>query len=281
MQAEGMTPTEKYLFDIHGYLIIKELLSTAEVEAANAAVDAHADEINLRPNDLSRGSLTLAGSEGRGDLGGMLTWEKPHCEVFRRMIAHPRSHRFLSELCGPGYRLEGLGIITMDKGAEGFWFHEGGEPYDRTRGYVYHNGRMFTGMTNIAAQLTDVGPANGGFACVPGSHRANFPCPDDIRLYEAHEDRFVQIPAKAGDGILFCETLMHGALPWVAGHQRRSVIIRYNHGAQAEGVMGTWTPPDFFNELTEKQQAVISHPHYRGEDKGSPLYERPARQEES
>ena len=45
--------------------------------------------------------------------------------------------------------------------------------------------------------------------------------------------------------------------------------------------MGTWTPPDFFDELTEKQQAVISHPHYRGEDKGSPLYERPARQEES
>ena len=166
--------------------------------------------------------MTLAGAEGRGDLGGMLTWEKPHCEVFRRMIAHPRSHRFLSELCGPGYRLEGLGIITMDKGAEGFWFHEGGEPYDRTRGYVYRNGRMFTGMTNIAAQLTDVGPANGGFACVPGSHRANFPCPDDIRLYEAHEDRFVQIPAEAGDGILFCETLMHGALPWVAGHQRRS-----------------------------------------------------------
>jgi hypothetical protein len=267
-----MNETEKYLFDIHGYLVIEGMLSPDEVAAANAAVDAHAGNINLRPNDLAHGSKTLSGSEGRGDLGGVLTWDPPHCDVFRQMIAHPNSKRFLEEVCGPGFRLEGLGIITMNPGAEGFWFHEGGEPHDRSRSYLYRNGRMFTGMTNIAVQLADVGPEDGGFACVPGSHRANFPCPDDIRLYEAHQDRFRQIPAKAGDGVLFCECLMHGALPWVAEHQRRSVIIRYNSGVQSEAIMGTWTPPDFFGELTEDQQAVITPPQYRNEDKGSKLY---------
>lgn len=36
--------------------------------------------------------------------------------------------------------------------------------------------------------------------------------------------------------------------------------------------MGTYTPPPFFDELTDAQKAVISQPHYRGEDKGSWLY---------
>ncbi len=272
MTGRGMTEAEKYLFDVHGYLVIEGLLSPEEVRAANAAVDHHAGQINLRPCDLAHGSRTLVGSQGRGDLGGMLTWEKPHCDVFREMIAHPNSGRFLEELLGPGFRLEGLSIITMDEGAEGFWFHEGGEPHDRSRGYHYRNGRMFCGMTNIALQLTDVEPGDGGFACVPGSHRANFPCPDDIRLYETHQDRFAQIPARAGDGILFVECLMHGALPWTAKSQRRTVILRYNSGVMAEGIMGTYTPPDFFDELTPQQQAVISAPHYRREDKGSALY---------
>ncbi len=260
-----MTEVEKYLFDVHGYLVIKGALSPAEVAAANAAIDHHAGKIQIRPNDLAYGSANLQGKMGRGDLGGVLTWEKPHCEVFREMIVHPRLAPYLEELLGPGFRLEGLGIITMEKGAEGFWFHEGGTPYDRSRFYHYHNGRMYTGMTNLAVQLTDVNPGEGGFACLPGSHKANFPCPGEIRLYEAHQERIVQIPAKAGDAILFAECLMHGALPWAGGHQRRSVIIRYNSGVVSEGMMGTYTPPSFHAELTEAQQAVISAPHYRHE----------------
>ena len=260
-----MTETEKYLFDVHGYLVIKGALSPEEVAAANTAIDYHASQIQIRPNDLAHGSRTLQGTTGRGDLGGMLTWEKPHCEVFRQMIVHPKLSPYLGELLGPGFRLEGLGIITMEAGAEGFWFHEGGTPYDRSRNFHYTDGRMYCGMTNLAVQLTDVGPGEGGFACLPGSHKANYPCPGDIRLYEAHQERIAQIPAAAGDAILFVECLMHGALPWAGSHQRRSVIVRYNSGVIAEGLMGTYTPPPFYADLTEAQQAVISAPHYRHE----------------
>ena len=96
-----MTDAEKYLFDVHGYLVIEDALSPEEVAAANAAVDHHAGEIGIRPNDLANGSTTLRGKTGRGDLGGMLTWEKPHCDVFRQMIAHPRLTPYLEELLGP------------------------------------------------------------------------------------------------------------------------------------------------------------------------------------
>ena len=45
-----MNETEKYLFDLHGYLVIERALSTDEVAAANTAIDYYADRISIRPN---------------------------------------------------------------------------------------------------------------------------------------------------------------------------------------------------------------------------------------
>lgn len=260
-----MTETEKYLFDTQGYLVIKGALSPEEVAAGNAAIDHHAHEIQIRPNDLAHGSTTLKGAKGRGDLGNMLTWEKPHCDVFRHIMAHPNLTPYLEYLLGPGFRFEGMGLITMDDGAEGFWFHEGATPYDRSRNYHCHNGRIYSGMTNMAVQFTDVGPGEGGFACFPGSHKANFPCPGEIRLFEANQERFDQVTANAGDVILFVEALMHGTLPWSGKHQRRSLRCVYNPGVVGEGLMGEHIHPPFYAELTEAQQAMISAPRYRDE----------------
>ena len=268
-----MTDTERYLFDVHGYLVIEGVLGSAEVEAANAAIDRHRDEISIRRNDLANGSRTLKGETGRGDLHGMLAWPSADAEPFRRLIAHRSLLPYLEELLGDGLRLDQLGTIIMRKGAEGFWFHEGGEPYDRSRGYLHRSGRIYCGLTNVAVQLTDVGPEDGGFACVPGSHKANFPCPDEIRLYHQHQERFTQIPARAGDAILFVETLMHGALPWRATRERRTVMCRYLPGVMAETTWGSYRPPPFYDQLTPEEQALLSPPEYRKNDKGSKLYE--------
>lgn len=267
-----MNGAEKYLFDVHGYLVIENALTESQLTAANDAIDAHSDDIKIRENDLARTSDTLKGSQGRGDLSGLLTWDKPHCDIFRDLMVLPTFAPYLEEVLGPGFRLQALSAITMDEGAEGFWFHEGGEPHDRSRGFLYRNGRMFCGMTNIAIQLTDVGPDDGGFACLPGSHKANYPCPDEIRLYHESQDRIKQIEAKPGDAILFVECLMHGALPWRAKHQRRTVLMRYQSAVQSERLMGTYTPPDFYDELTDEQKSVIGPPEYQFEDKGSKLY---------
>ena len=48
--------------------------------------------------------------------------------------------------------------------------------------------------------------------------------------------------------------------------------MRYQSGVVSEGLMGTYSPPSFYDELTDAQKAVISAPQYRREDKGSKLY---------
>ena len=266
-----MGEDEKYLFDLHGYLVLEGVLDPSEIAAANAAIDAHADELELDPVIRSNGSRTLAGDRGRRDLTGFLEWEKPHCEVFRSLIVHPRLSPSLHELLGEGFRFCGSRIMVFDEGAEGFWFHEGAEPMDRSRSYIYRNGRMYCGMTQLMVLLSDVGPADGGFSCVPGSHKANFPAPDEMRLYHKYQDRFQTITGKAGDAVLFVEALMHGSLPWRAAHQRRLVLMGYFPGSICERPADT--APAYFDELTEEQQAALAPPGYRGEDKGSILYE--------
>ena len=114
-----MKEIEKYLFDLQGYIVLEGVLSEAEVARANEAVDRHADRIRERIGELSLSgdSAALKGITGRGDLGGLLGWEKPWCDPFREMLVHPRVVACLNVILGPGWRLDhNGGLISMRKG---------------------------------------------------------------------------------------------------------------------------------------------------------------------
>ena len=38
---------------------------------------------------------------------------------------------------------------------------------------------MWNGLSVVAYNLHDVGPMDGGFGAVPGSHKSNYPFPDE------------------------------------------------------------------------------------------------------
>ena len=101
-----MNDTEKYLFDLDGYIVIEGVLSAAEVARCNEAIDRHADGIVERTGELSLSgdSTTLKGTTGRGDLDGLLGWDKPFCEPFREMLAHPRIVPYLNTIVGARVR---------------------------------------------------------------------------------------------------------------------------------------------------------------------------------
>ena len=140
---QRITHKQKYLFDLNGFLVLRGVLSEAEVAAANAAVDAHSDsELHERKGSLrtsalyGRESKDLAGdgATGRFDMGGMLGWAAPHREPFREFMCHPHIAPHLLELLGVGYRLDHSPLmIAMQKGSEGHTLHggsvtEAGEP---------------------------------------------------------------------------------------------------------------------------------------------------------
>ena len=71
-----MTEEEKYLFDLCGYIVVRNALSPEDIALANEAIDRHAENIRERTGELSLsgGSQALKGSTGRGDLGGAFAY---------------------------------------------------------------------------------------------------------------------------------------------------------------------------------------------------------------
>ena len=259
-----MTDYEKYFFDINGYLVIENALSPEEVTALNEAIDNNRDRIRVRPPEqsLSRDSVALKGKHGRGDLGGFLTWDKPWCQPFRDLVAHKSIVPPLTEMLHEGFRLDHLyGIITWE-GAEGHVLHGGGAANDFTHFYQFHNGHMRNGLSVVSWILTDCGPGDGGFACIPGSHKANYRCPPDVALLDTDIGMVRQVEAKAGSAVLFTEALTHGTLPWKADHERRSILYKYSPGTLSYSKR--YVPPgveDVLDEFTPEQRAVLEPPY--------------------
>lgn len=103
--AYEFTPEQKYLFDLNGFIVIRGVLSAEEVAAAHAAIDAHTAEFKERADKALRNTrdgtpLAGDGKTPRLDLGGMLGWQKPHCNIFRKMLCHPKLVPYLKELLG-------------------------------------------------------------------------------------------------------------------------------------------------------------------------------------
>lgn len=266
-----MKEEEKYFFDLMGYLVVEGVLSPDEVAEGNAAIDHYSAKIRVRPQEesLSHGSKALEGKSGRLELSGMLHWEKTWCQPFRQMLVHPRIISYLNEMMGKGFRLDhGPLLIGMQGGTEGHYLHGAGEPYSPVVAYHHQNGRMFCGGVTVAWQLRDVAPGDGGFAIVPGSHKANYPCPPGVRSVENDLGLVKQVAMKAGDVLFFAECATHGTLPWKGKGERRSVLYKYaaRHIARAAGPdaapenrWGEWT-----KELTEEQRAVLYGPYVHG-----------------
>jgi hypothetical protein len=232
-----MSPTQRFLFDLNGFLIVRGVLNTTEVQQANSAIDAHAAAFQERDGMLRNTApgtpLAGDGVSGRRDLGGALGWDAPHREPFRALLAHPKLSGYLRELCGEGYRADHLPlIIAQHKGSEGFALHggplHGDGRLNPTLQYRCDNhGTIFNSLLAMSVQLSDHGEGDGGFAVVRGSHKINLPMPEAFANGEIETDCMHQPVTKAGDVIFFSEATVHGALPWKAAHERRVALYRF------------------------------------------------------
>ena len=93
-----MNDTEKFLFDLQGFLKVPDFLTPDEVDALNAAFDANEDKRGEDGNHNTGGSDALEGQR-RGIFTGMLEWENPPLPALPRPFgaqkAHPLSRRAL------------------------------------------------------------------------------------------------------------------------------------------------------------------------------------------
>jgi hypothetical protein len=258
-----MNDDERFLFDLEGYLILRNLLTTDEVTRCNEAIDQHSDRFYETDRTLEGESRTLGGSAKQKWMDGMLAWEHPWCEPFRDLLVHPRIQPYLAEVLDGTYRLDhGPLLIAMNKGEGGHFMHGGGvERQDFSQTYMYQFGGIYCGLTVVEFILADEGPGDGGLAVVPCGHKSNFPMPRGLSFYEKYRDYVDEVHVEAGDVVIFTEALTHGTLVWQGEHQRRALIYKYSPRFQyvAEGYHRS-SYPDFIRDMTDEQRARMPPP---------------------
>jgi Phytanoyl-CoA dioxygenase (PhyH) len=205
------TNEERYLFDLQGFLIRRGALSDDEVQAANEAVE----QLNLPRPGESIGSQRFAGYVGRG-------------QIFSALMDHAAVIDIVTELCGAEARLDHTYGIHMAPGTEGLDLHGGALPWDPCQYYVADVTGIHCGLVAVQWSLADAWPGDGGFACVPGSHKARYDRPHSITYGHAVVR---EVPLRAGDMVIFTEALTHGTFPWKANVDRRTLLYKYAPGS--------------------------------------------------
>jgi hypothetical protein len=129
-------------------------------------------------------------------------------------------------------------------------------PFDPSQYYLYRSGTIRTGLLTFTWALTDGRPGDGGFGCIPGSHRAEEPVPAGV------ETLVTEIAQPAGSLLVFTEALVHCTIPWMGADTRWALLYKYSPGSSA------WDPAGWAAEIlpsmTDRQRRLLEPPYVGG-----------------
>ncbi|MCY3860015.1 MAG: mitomycin antibiotics/polyketide fumonisin biosynthesis protein [Gammaproteobacteria bacterium] len=256
-----MTEEQRYLFDTFGYLVIPNALKKAQVEDLLTTLRTSTEQFP-----------PIAQCEGP------LHWGK----IWRDLLDLPSITPLLEEIIGnhgvregrakqglpyiPTFRIDHINVHThVKKGFAGAVLHGGWKGTGGSQFTSYHDNRFYNGLVSVSFELFDTFPNDGGFGCVPGSHKSNVAMPSTWRdLTKGVPDCVKRISAAAGDAIVFTEALTHGTLPWQVDAPRRTLFYKFSpHGS-------TWSadyfnPDDFrtYPDIDDRKLAILEPPNAR------------------
>ena len=250
---------DDYHFDLNGFVIVKGVLSAAELDGLNSAFDSFPP--------IPAGEWT--GNSQRRDYTPDTGYELHNCLEYspafdplidhRGWIGHAR--RYAGEA---GSYTEGVFIdecIATIRTAGGHHpVHSGGYRAAVRTQYRYENGVFRCGQLNVLVALRDVGPGDGPTMVVPASHKSNLehPLAGDYARGDRMDDLPGAVPVylSAGDALLFVDALMHGAASRTNPGERRIVILRYGP-SWARTRFGYQYSAAFLDRLTSAQRHIM------------------------
>ena len=249
MNTIPMTDEQVYLFDLQGFIVLKDVVPAEMREAALEDLDRFE---KMDPSDypatvLQHGERT----EARFYISNILEAGP----AFVPFMDIPEVLGVIARVTGSRYRLNHAYTIYAWK--DGYTqLHMANTPLRGSCQYRCENGMMFSALTKAVFPLTDSGPEDGCFACIPGSHKSNFPRP-----WGDHPDEnpsLQPVIADPGDAIIFTEALTHGSLVNRSGRPRQTLFYCYS-----VNWMPCWSSEHFFSDnvgdgLNDEQKKLVA-----------------------
>ena len=251
---------QDYLFDLRGFIIIKEAVSPDLIDRLNQAIESYLDLKYLE----WRGNVQRFDNNGNAgiELQNIVEGGKP----FEELIDHPAWRDRLLRYCGEkDSYVEGLFIdecfASVRRTGGYFPFHTGGEDGVMRGQYRFINGHFRCGQVNMLLALTDIGPGDGGTMVIPGSHKANFIHPsvkagwDETQKIDGVEGA-IEVHLNRGDALLFTDTVSHGASTRTNPGERRVIIYRYGP-LWGNTRYGYRYSPELLERLTPERRKIL------------------------
>jgi len=219
-KTRGLSLAELYLFDLHGYVILKNFLSKEKINKMNKIIDdAHKDDFIIKFPFL--------------DLN----------PIFLDLLSDRRVMAICEQLMGKWFRFDhafGYQEVLPHIGKNDIENLHGGL-LEEQRGFQYHwyGGKPYCGQIQFGYAMYDVKPGDGGIVLIPGTHKQNIPLTARQLYYDVLrcdlDEWWVHKPAlNAGDLIIFNEAVIHGTMAWKPKDRpRRSLYYKYCPGYMA------------------------------------------------
>ena len=233
-----MTEAEIYEFDLNGIIIYPGLIPPENVARMNKLIDA--DQQDTFPHSFQYLDLD---------------------SIFMDLMANPRTLEIIRVMCGEWLRIDHTYGLQMTKDYDVKENLHGGLRADQgEHQYQWCYNQMHNGLIVVMYALEDVNPEDGGFICVPGSHKANPAFKPSVSSHLVHNPSL-----KAGDMLIFTEALVHGTRRWQSDQRRRSLLYKYSPG------YSTWGNPEHMEHYadiaTTQLQKDLLRPPYVGKRK--------------
>lgn len=259
-----VTDMDRYLFDLRGYLVLKNAVSREHVARLNEVIDRLPP---MRPGDWYGYVHREKFEESRG-IAYQQIYEAG--APFEELIDNPAWIDKVKEFIGGAGTFDyNNGELFIDEnfvsvrgpgGAIGL--HSGAHlPVKRTQ-YRFRNGSFMCGQINMLMALTDIGPGDGATMVIPGSHKANFEHPEFKRAQIGegasvdNVEGAIEVHMEAGDAILFVDAISHGSARRVNEGDRRICVYRYGP-AWGTFRFGYWPSPELLNRLTPTRRKIV------------------------
>ena len=229
---------DEYLFDLNGYIIIKNALNKKELRDLNKILDKLKNIKNKEWSGYVHGH-NYGGKEGL-NLQQIYEAGKP----FENLIDHPSwINHMMHFVGGKGTFDQHHGPLFIDENfanirgpGEAIGIHSGNPEGLQRNHYRYQDGKFHCSQVNILLALSDIGPGDGGTVIIPSSHKSNIEHPEfkNNKMLGGGKVSSAEgmtaakeVYLKAGDGLVFVDSLCHGSAKRINKGERRIVVYRY------------------------------------------------------
>ena len=228
-----------YLFDLHGYIVLKGGIAKRDLDEMNQWVD-------------DRWSYVEGGRRQGNEQGEWIGHVETHTysdadgcnfqniveggQVFRRLIDYPawigHCRRWINPVNGISIHENLLNV----RGLGGYiGIHCGGAlPICYLTFRQENTGEWMVGQINVIGALQDIGPGDGATTLIPGSHKSAMRHPklleQTYRSDDAAGNQFgmKELYLEAGDVLMLTDAITHGSAARTNDGYRRITLYRYS-----------------------------------------------------